>query len=101
MHFFAMSLGERCNFCHQFNQETKSMDFASDANPNKGVARYMMKMNAKINKKYFKDQEKNSAGVVQAVTCYTCHHGSGHPATKAPPMPPKNPQPASDTTHKQ
>jgi hypothetical protein len=85
MHFFAMSLGERCTFCHVANEAAKSMDFASDANPNKGVARYMMKMNAKINKKYFKNQEKNSGNTVQSVTCYTCHHGGAKPLIKAPP----------------
>ena len=84
MHFFSMSLGEKCNFCHYRNEVEKKMDFASDANPNKGVARYMMKMNAKINKKYFKDQDKNSTETIQAVTCYTCHHGEAMPLTKAP-----------------
>ena len=58
MHFFAVSLGEKCTFCHVRNEAEKKMDFASDANPNKGVARYMMRMANKINKKYFKDQPK-------------------------------------------
>ncbi len=39
MHHFSQSLGVKCNFCHEFNQEQKSMDFASDANEHKGIAR--------------------------------------------------------------
>ncbi len=83
MHFFATSVGERCTFCHVRNEAAKSMDFASDANPNKNVARSMMRMNAKINKKFFKDSENKNNAAIQAITCYTCHHGQGHPATKA------------------
>lgn len=60
------------------------MDFASEENPNKNVARYMMRMNTKINKKYFKDKE-NKNSTIQAVTCYTCHHGKGDPAVKPGP----------------
>lgn len=87
MHFFSMSLGERCNFCHVRNEAAKTMDFVSDANPNKNVARYMMRMNTKINKKYFKNKENENSGInVQAVTCYTCHHGKGEPAVKPEPM---------------
>jgi hypothetical protein len=92
MHFFAMSLGERCNFCHARNEAANGMDFASDANPNKGVARYMMRMNAKINKKFFKNKDNEEKGMaVAAVTCYTCHHGKAEPAVKAPPMTGNNP----------
>ena len=90
MHFFAISLGEKCTFCHVRNEAENKMDFPSDANPNKGTARYMMRMANKINKKYFKDQEKNSTNTIQAVTCYTCHHGEAEPLTKAPPMPKGN-----------
>ena len=84
MHFFSVSMGERCNFCHVWNNDTKKMDFVSDANPNKNVARSMMRMANKINKKYFKNHEEHST--VQAVTCYTCHHGSGFPLVKPAPV---------------
>lgn len=85
MDFFKISLGEKCGFCHARNEATNSMDFASDANPHKNTARFMMHMTAKINKKYFKDHDKDedhSSGIIQAVTCYTCHHGEGSPETK-------------------
>ncbi|MEO6452530.1 MAG: c-type cytochrome [Ginsengibacter sp.] len=90
MHFFSVSVGEKCGFCHVRNEAAKSMDFASDANPNKNVARYMMRMTAKLNKKYFKNMEKDSeskGSTIASVTCYTCHHGVGHPAIKAAAMP--------------
>ena len=90
MHFFAISLGEKCTFCHVRNEAENKMDFPSDANPNKDVARYMIRMANKINKKYFKDQEKNSTQTVKAVTCYTCHHGEAMPLAKARPMPKVN-----------
>ncbi len=94
MHFFAASLGERCTFCHVKNESGKVSDFASDANPNKGTARFMMRMTAKLNKKYFKDENKEdqmqSGQSIQAVTCYTCHHGQGHPAVKPASMPGNN-----------
>jgi len=54
MDAWTASLGVHCNFCHVRNEETKKMDFASDAKPEKEAARYMYKMMAKINKKYFK-----------------------------------------------
>ena len=63
MRFFTMSLGEKCNFCHVRNEAEKTMDFPSDANPNKNTARFMMRMAAKINKKYFKDQEKENENI--------------------------------------
>src|SRR5215217_2744672 len=53
MKHFSVALGVKCNFCHVYNQEQKSMDFASDANNHKAIARDMMKMTAKINDKFF------------------------------------------------
>ena len=86
MRFFAASLGEKCNFCHVRSEAAKSFDYASDDNPNKSVARYMMRMTNKINKKYFKDQEQNSTQTIQTVNCYTCHHGEAMPLNKARPI---------------
>jgi hypothetical protein len=78
---WAASLGVRCNFCHARNEETKKTDFASDAKPEKEMARHMYLMAAKINKKYFKvDSQKDSIGMMKltSVNCYTCHHGVAH-----------------------
>jgi hypothetical protein len=77
---WASSLGVRCNFCHARNDETKKMDFASDAKPEKKMAREMYLMATKINKKYFKSGGKDSIGVAKlsSVNCYTCHRGVAH-----------------------
>jgi cytochrome c553 len=84
------ALGVRCGFCHARNEETKKTDFASDAKPEKTEAREMMRMTAKINKKYFDDdKDKNSKDMTAAITCYVCHHGNAHPENTAPPRPPR------------
>jgi hypothetical protein len=105
MHQFTGSLGVKCNFCHQYNEETKTMDFASDANKHKLVARNMMKMTAKINKKYFDVSGKQTLDAKLLVGCYTCHHGQEDPTVNAPHMqgPPQGaqPQPGADTTKHQ
>jgi hypothetical protein len=110
MRHFTTSLGVKCNFCHQYNEETKSMDWASDANKHKDVARSMMRMTTKINKKYFNVSGKQSLDTKLLVTCYTCHNGQADPAVKAPhqeqrqgppPPPPTGPRPNGDTTKQQ
>jgi hypothetical protein len=87
MHHFTASLNVKCNFCHTFNQETKSMDWVSDANKHKLVARQMMTMTAELNKKYF-DHTGGAVALTQVanleVSCYTCHHGAAEPTSKAP-----------------
>lgn len=74
------ALGVHCNFCHVRNEEARTMDFVSDAKPEKTAARHMFQMMNKINKKYFK-AEKDSMGMVMesGISCVTCHHGSTHP----------------------
>jgi hypothetical protein len=85
MDVWAASLGVHCNFCHVRNADTKKMDFASDAKPEKTTARHMFQMMSKINKKFFK-AEKDSLGLVMTtgVNCNTCHHGVAHPEVKVP-----------------
>ena len=98
MHHFTASLGVKCNYCHQYNAEQKAMDFASDANEHKAAAREMMKMTAKLNKKYFDVKDSKSLTAKLEITCFSCHNGKAHPA-KLPPPPP--PRPQSDTARKQ
>jgi hypothetical protein len=80
------SLGVHCNFCHVRNDSTKKMDFASDAKPEKEMARHMFKMMNKINQKFFK-AEKDSIGMMAhtGINCYTCHRGDNHPKVTTPP----------------
>ncbi len=96
MHHFSLSLGVRCNFCHaRNNDEQKSFNFASDENKNKLVARSMFKMMVKINKKYFKDEDKdhdNNVNMIPEVSCYSCHHGKEHPENRPPAPAPRGPE---------
>ena len=105
MRHFTGSLGVKCNFCHHFNAETKKMDFASDENKHKNVARSMMKMTNKINKKYFDVTGKQSLDTKLMVTCYTCHHGQEDPQVQPPhaegPQQGPPPRPGADTTKRQ
>ena len=57
MNHFTAALGVKCNFCHVRNEEAKQMDFASDAKPEKKVARKMMLMAIDLNKNYFKGMD--------------------------------------------
>ena len=98
MHHFATSLGVRCNYCHQYNAEQKSMDFASDAIQKKGTAREMLKMMYKLNKKYFHVNDSKSLTAKLEINCYSCHNGKEHPVTMLPPPPPR---PQSDSARRQ
>jgi hypothetical protein len=79
------SLGVHCNFCHVRNEETKKMDWANDAKPEKEMARDMYKMMNKINQKYF-HAKKDSLGMIMqsGVNCNTCHRGTAHPEVVIP-----------------
>ncbi|MGN6436957.1 MAG: c-type cytochrome [Agriterribacter sp.] len=77
---FNISLGVKCNFCHVPSKtDPKKLDFQSDEKPEKDITRSMMKMTAKINKKYFKQSDD---GMPMTITCITCHNGKEHPASK-------------------
>ncbi|MEO6520199.1 MAG: c-type cytochrome [Mucilaginibacter sp.] len=85
------ALGVKCGFCHARDAATGKNDFASDAKPEKEMARKMYTMTAKINKKWFKEDksDKNSKDMLAAITCFACHHGAAHPETTAPPRAPR------------
>ena len=73
---FKTALGVKCNFCHAPSKtDPKKMDFASDENEHKDVARYMMRMTTRINKKYFNDKKDSIA----SISCFTCHKGEKEP----------------------
>src|ERR1700679_51829 len=52
MHRYKQDLGVPCGYCHEENPQTKQIDYASDENPIKETARFMIKMNEDINTKY-------------------------------------------------
>ena len=77
---FKVALGVKCNHCHAPQADNpKKLDFVSDAKPEKEVARKMMRMTEKINKKYFHDQELQNGKALLAVSCGTCHNGNEKP----------------------
>lgn len=84
MRNFTRSLGVRCDYCHVKVEGQRELNFASDDEEMKGVARSMMKMQNKINKKYFKIKHVDEMSAKLEVTCYACHHGQTHPAKSAP-----------------
>ena len=98
MHQFNSSLGVKCNFCHASQKDNShKLDFASDEKGEKNVARDMMRMTTRINKKFFK-YKKDDQHPIPPVGCMTCHHGDPHPEAtapkeekKGPPPPPQNP----------
>ena len=84
---FKAALGVKCDYCHARSKDNpKKLDFASDEKEYKLIAREMMKMTDKINKKYFKEHEGNDN--VGAIQCMTCHRGNEKPEFQL--RPPKN-----------
>jgi len=98
MNNFTASLGVKCNFCHVRTADKKEWNFPADDNKHKLIAREMLTMTEKINKKYF-DVTGKGLGASQMVTCYTCHNGKPEPQV-TPPPPPQNKQ-VADSTKKQ
>lgn len=71
---FKAALGVKCSFCHASRKDDPTkLDFASDDKPEKEVARGMMCMTAKINKKHF--HQTGDDGKVVNISCITCHNG--------------------------
>jgi len=76
MNNFKDALGVDCNFCHAPAKDSSVhiLDFASDDKPEKEIARKMMRMTSKINKKYFNAAKDEKFKTLPAVSCITCHH---------------------------
>ena len=74
MQTFTKSLGVMCDGCHV----PEAADRASDANPNKDVARKMIQMVMMINGDHLKGV--GDAAVAEKVSCWTCHQGQKTPA---------------------
>jgi photosynthetic reaction center cytochrome c subunit len=78
---FSISLGVHCNFCHARKADStqRGLDFASDAKDAKNTARYMYKMTAELNAKYFNWNNSTRPDTIHYVVCYTCHRGTNEP----------------------
>jgi Photosynthetic reaction centre cytochrome C subunit len=81
MRGYSKALGVECEFCHAQDPQTHRPNFASDAKPDKAIARTMISMTQTINQKYLstvKDPDATPAD--KTVTCGTCHRGNSMPA---------------------
>lgn len=99
MHGFKSALGVECSFCHAESPATHHLDFASDAKPDKNIARTMIRMTEEINAKYLSTvHDPDATPAEKKVTCGTCHRGHSMPEPFVakntgeghPPMPPKS-----------
>src|SRR3954453_6949579 len=81
MRGFARALGTRCEHCHAANPpgSKEQFDFASDAKPEKNVARAMMRMMRGANQQIAKAVNPHG----QMVTCNPCHRGHTVPDVTA------------------
>lgn len=85
MHGFTGSLGVQCGFCHEMDPQTHRPNFASDAKPDKGIARTMLRMTHTINQEYISQIHDPDAMPEQKhVTCGTCHRGHSMPEPFVP-----------------
>jgi hypothetical protein len=76
---FQDGLGVGCNFCHAQEKGSLHLDYASDAKPEKEIARAMMHMTMDINKKYFAVEQPVIGDSLMTISCSNCHHGVAHP----------------------
>jgi Photosynthetic reaction centre cytochrome C subunit len=85
MRQYSGDLGVECEFCHAAaDPVTHRSDRASDANPVKETARYMIRMTDDLNAKYLAQLPDRHE--TDPLTCGTCHRGEKHPsAFVAPP----------------
>jgi Photosynthetic reaction centre cytochrome C subunit len=75
---FERQLGVTCLYCHAptKNVVPERVDFASDEKKEKLIAREMLKMTLKINRKYFNTKvDKKLNEVKPVIWCKTCHRG--------------------------
>jgi hypothetical protein len=95
MRQYSGDLGVECEFCHAApDPVTHRSDHASDANPMKDTARYMIQMTSDLNDKYLADLPGRR--YADPITCGTCHRGEKHPSIfVAPPQPEGNRPPGA------
>ena len=79
---FEDALGVGCGFCHAPGKTEGELDYASDAKPEKKIAREMMKITLGVNKKYFQTKHPEIGSGALVVNCNTCHNGVAFPEAK-------------------
>jgi len=81
METFSVNLGTNCLFCHpgKKNGTEYKFDYVSDELRNKRIARDMLRMTMKLNKKYFNIKLTGLMNTRGRVWCKTCHQGNPVP----------------------
>jgi len=74
---YTQELGVACTFCHAQNAQTQEIDFISDENPMKQVARIMIGMVHDINHKYL--AQVGDRRYAKPISCGNCHQGQTYP----------------------
>lgn len=87
---FSQALGVRCPFCHVPIEGSDKLNFPSDANPHKDVARIMIQMTRDVNQRHLPRMAKRDD---VPVSCLTCHRGAKVPDTSTFVPPPEEPHP--------
>ena len=87
MHQYTRQLGVTCNYCHPYTKPEifpRRVDFVTDEDPKKRIARSMMRMTDKLNKKYFNYKNDYGPKSLQEapVSCTTCHRGISKPSNQ-------------------
>jgi hypothetical protein len=81
MQSFSANLGSNCLFCHPGKQNGTeyNIDYATDQLQNKRIARDMLRMTIKLNKKYFNTTLTGLMNTRGKIWCKTCHRGNPVP----------------------
>jgi Photosynthetic reaction centre cytochrome C subunit len=82
MHQYQRDIGQSCAYCHDQNPETKQINFASDENPAKDTARFMISMTNDLNTKYL--AQLGDRRYADPFTCGNCHRGQVQPPAFEP-----------------
>jgi hypothetical protein len=86
MRSYTAALGVECEFCHTVDPKTHKTNFASDAKPDKAIARIMITMTKEINAKYMSQvNDPDATPADKTVSCGTCHRGNSMPMLFAAP----------------
>ena len=86
MESFGVQLGVNCLFCHpgRKNGYDLNIDYVSDELRNKRIAREMLRMTIKLNKKYFNTSLTGTMTTRGVIWCKTCHQGNPVPILPLP-----------------
>jgi len=75
---YEQELGVSCSYCHVENRDTGKLDYVSDENPKKHIARIMIAMLDDINDRHLAQLGADTR-YAAGVTCGSCHRGRANP----------------------